>query len=151
MRFLVGKDKQNNADDHAADDCQRDHAGGQNDAHGNGPEEEGNVQRLLDGSAEADDGQSTHHTEGQHHIAGDCQNHKGGDHGQGNQSDTEAGGIHHTGEGLFIDHEDKKAQTEGKNKGDAHIQQTDAGHILQKAGFEDIIESHSENSFLFQP
>ena len=45
MGFFIHEDQKDDADDDATDDGQRDQAGGQNDAHGDEPEEEGDVQR----------------------------------------------------------------------------------------------------------
>ena len=45
MGFFIHEDQKDDADDDATDDGQRDQAGGQNDAHGDGPEEEGDVRR----------------------------------------------------------------------------------------------------------
>ena len=70
--FPVDEYQQHEPNDHTAEDRQRNQPRRQNDAHGNGPEEEGNIQRFFDGGAEADDGQRAHHAQGQHHVAGDA-------------------------------------------------------------------------------
>jgi len=56
MALFIGENEQHQADEHAAEHRQGDHAGGQNDARGDGPEEEDDVQRLLNGRSETDDG-----------------------------------------------------------------------------------------------
>ena len=138
MALFFGEHQQHQADEHAAQHRQGDHAGGQNDARGDGPEEEGNVQGFLDGCSETDDGQSAYHAQGKHHIGGDGQNDKGGDHGQAHQCHAKAGGIHDPGIGLAVDEKDEKAYGKGQTQGQHHVQDRNAGHIFQKAGFENI-------------
>ena len=82
MRLLIDEYQQDHANDHTADYRQRNHTGSQNDAYGNRPEQERNIQGFFNSSAETDDGQGTHHTKGQHHIGGHRQNNYGGNHGQ---------------------------------------------------------------------
>ena len=52
----VDEDQQDEPDDDAPDDRQRNQPGGQHDPHRDGPEQKGDVQGLLDGGPEADDG-----------------------------------------------------------------------------------------------
>ncbi len=132
MRLLIDKDQQYDTDYHAADDRQRDHTCSQNDTNGDGPEQERNIQRLLNGSAETDDGQSTHHTERKHYIGGNCQNHDGGDHGKRNERRSKTGRIHHALIGLFIYEKDKQAKPKCKDQSNGHIQNGHRGHIFQK-------------------
>ena len=144
MGFPVDEREQDHPDEHAADDRQRNHSGGQHDAVGDGPEQEGDIQRLLDGRAEADDGEGADHAQGEDHVGRDCKNHDGGDHGEGHQGRAEAGGIHDPLIGFFIDEENEHSDAEGQNQSQDHVEKADACHILQKTGFENIAESHNE-------
>ena len=91
MALAVGEQQQDQSDHDAADHGQRDKAGGQNNADRDGPEQEGDVQRLLDRGAESHDGQCADHAEGQDHVAGDGEDHERRDHRQRHEGHTEAG------------------------------------------------------------
>ena len=90
-------------DDSRADDRQRDHARTDDNAHRERPEQEHDLDRLLDGRAEADDGQRAHHAERQDHVARDGHNDQRGDKGQAHQRQREAAGIQHAGQRFLVD------------------------------------------------
>lgn len=140
---FVDEDQQNNADTDAADDRQGDHACGQYDARADGSEQERDVQRILDGSPEADDGQGAHHTQGQNDVGSHGENDDGRDHGQGDQGGAETGGIHDAPVGFLVDEKDKQANAKGQHNGQKHVKETDGRDVFQKAGFENVIKSHS--------
>ena len=149
VRLLIDKHQQNQPDADAANHRQRNHACRKDDACTNRPEQKGNIQRVLDCGTKTHDGQRADHTKGKNHIGGDCQNDDGGNHRQGHQRRAEAGGIHHTAVGLFVDEKDKQTDAEGQHDGQQHIQDADGGYIFQKAGFKNILKSHSKDYSFF--
>ncbi len=132
MCFPVDKDEQDNADQQAANDCQWNQPCRQHDADRNRPEEKGDIQRLLDGGTEADDGQGAYHTKGKYHIGSHSKNDKGCDHGEGDQRHAETGRVHNAGKGLFIDKKDEHADAESQQQRQRHVENTDTGDIIEE-------------------
>ena len=140
------------SDDSRADDRQRDHARTDDNAHRERPEQEHDLDRLLDGRAEADDGQRAHHAERQDHVARDGHNDQRGDKGQAHQRQREAAGIQHAGQRFLVDDEDEQADHQRDGQADEGIKDGKLGNVLQKAGFEDVVECHGSSScFLTEP
>ena len=61
---------------------------------------------------------------------------------ESDQRRAEACRIHHPTVGFLVDEEDKQTNAEGKHNGQNHIKQTDGGYVFQKAGLENIVETH---------
>ena len=121
-------------------------------AHRERPEQEHDLDRLLDGRAEADDGQRAHHAERQDHVARDGHNDQRGDKGQAHQRQREAAGIQHAGQRFLVDDEDEQADHLRDGQADEGIKDRKLGNVLQKAGFEDVVECHGSSScFLTEP
>ena len=136
--LLVGEDDEDDTDQNAAKDGQGEEAGGQHNANGDGPEQKGDVQRLLDGGPEPDNGKGAHHTQGEDHVGGDGQNDQSGNHGHGDQGSAKAGRVHDAIVGLFVHQEDKQSQSKGQQQSDHHVRDGDGGDVFQKAGRENV-------------
>ena len=148
----IGKQKKNYADDSGADDGQRDHARTNHNAHCQRPEQEHDLHRLLDGGTEADDGQCTHHAEGQNHIGRDRHNDQRGDKGQPDQRQREAARIQYAGQRFLVDDKNEQADHQRDGQTDNGIKNGQFGNVLQKAGFENVVECHGCSSrFLSEP
>ena len=102
------------------------------DARGDGPEHEGRVRGLLDGRAETDDGQCAHHTQRQHHIGGDHQDHHRRDHGEHDQALGEALAVAHAAVGHAVYIHDEHTQRKGQSDGHQGIGDGDGRKFLQK-------------------
>src|SRR5699024_4945966 len=72
-------------------------------ADGNGPEQERNVPRFLDGGTETDDGQAADHTETERQVGADGLHDQRGDDGHQQQREVEVFGIDGAAVGLAVD------------------------------------------------
>ena len=86
----AGKDKEDQPDEHAAEDGERDKPCRQHNARRNAPEEESDVHGLLDSRAEPDNGQGAHHAEREDDIARDSQDKEIGDERKCDQRDSKS-------------------------------------------------------------
>ena len=121
--LLPGERQQHKPYKEATQHRQGDQSRRQHNAHRNGPEQEGDVHGLLDGSPEADDRQSTHHAQGEDDVAGHRQDQQGSNQGKGDEGHAKAGGVHDAGVALFIDQENKQAQAESQRQGNGGVRQ----------------------------
>ena len=130
IRRLIDKYQQDDTDADTADDSKRNHARCQNNTCADGPEQERNVQGVLDGGTETDNGKSAHHTKGQDNIGSHGKDDRCRNHGQGNQSGAEACGIHHAPVGFLVNKENEQTNAKGQQDGQNHVKDTDRGYFF---------------------
>ena len=125
---------------HTAHNGQRNHTGCQDNAVGNCPEQERNVQRVFNRSTETNDGQRTDHTEGQNHVGGNDLDHQGGDHGDHDHAAGKVAAEADAGVGDAVDEHDEQAQQKAQGDGNQHLTHGDGGKFLDEFSLNNINE-----------
>ena len=123
----------------------------ENDSDADGPEKEKHILRFLDGGTEADDGQRAHHTEGNDQIRLHRQDDACRYDGQNAEHDVELLVVKALFLRQIIDCVDVNAEQDGDAKRDADgsCGQRVVFHRFQNGVFDDILEAHLKNTFLF--
>ena len=90
------------------------HSRAADNADADGPEQKGDVARLLDGGAEANDGKRAHHAQRKRQIAADGQHGQRGDHGNEHQRAVEIFAVHNAGKGFSVYKIHQQCQQHGR-------------------------------------
>ena len=144
----VGEEVDHADHDNSRDQPQRVHARACRDARGDGPEQVEQVQRVLDGSAEADDGQRTHHTKGDDHVGADGQRDHAGKHAHAHQRDCKAAGVDHARVELAVDQIDEDAQRQRRQQRHGQLGRVVLGKGVQDGVLDKVFCAHKAIRFL---
>ena len=123
----------------------------ENDSDADGPEKEKHILRFLDGGTEADDGQRAHHTEGNDQIRLHRQDDACRYDGQNAEHDVELLVVKALFLRQIVDRVDVNAEQDcdAKRDADGSCGQRVVFHRFQNGVFDDILEAHLKNTFLF--
>ena len=139
---MICKNKQEDAQNGTAQQCQRQQACAAENTLRDCPEKEHQIHRIFHCSTETHDRQRANHTQRQYHIACDTTDDQCGYHQNRHKGNIKAAAIQHTAVGFLIYIEDKQPDYERCPKAKRRIQKGKATEAIQKAALKNVIKCH---------